>query len=537
MNRSERSGVIGDRLAQWAGSDPDRPFVRCGGPWLSFADVHDRSDRLAAGLAEFGVRRGERVALISPNRIEYIITFFACMKLGAVLVPMNTFLRGEFLRHQLTDSQAATLIADAPGFREAADLRSDLPDLRRAVALDDREVPALGVEVAAYGKLETGSGPPPRPALSAGDLAAVMYTSGTTGLPKGCMLSHGYYLAMPAPYFEHGWYAADDTVLTAFPLFHTGGQSIALMAGLTEGAAFCFETDFHASSFLARAKEVGANVLWGVGAMGMAILAQPPADTDRDHHVRLAMWIPMAPEGQAAFEDRFGIPVIAEGYGQTESVPVTMNHVTGQRKRHTAGVPTSNFEVRLVDDDDRDVPVGAVGEIVLRPRKPDVMFMGYWNQPEATLAAFRNLWHHTGDSARADEDGFITFVDRKKDALRRRGENVSSMEVETAIMRHPAVERAAVHAVPSALSEDDIKVCLTLRADATLTPEEFFAFAKANLPYFTVPRYVEVLDALPQNAMGRVMKHVLRERCVTEETWDLEALGLAVGRDERRTSG
>jgi crotonobetaine/carnitine-CoA ligase len=162
------------------------------------------------------------------------------------------------------------------------------------------------------------------------------------------------------------------------------------------------------------------------------------------------------------------------------------------------------------------------------------MFLGYWNLPEATLAASRNYWHHTGDSARADEDGFITFVDRKKDALRRRGENVSSMELEAAIMRHPAVERAAVHAVPSELTEDDIKVCLTLRPDAHLGPDEFFEFARANLPYFAVPRYVEVRDQLPLNAMGRGMKHVLRDRGVTEATWDLDALGLVIERDARR---
>lgn len=534
MGATKRSRVIEDRLAEWAEAEPDRNFVRCGGPWLTFGEVHERSDRLAAGLAEIGVARSERVALISPNRVEYILTFFACAKLGAVLVPINTFLRGEFLRYQLGDSQAGTLVADAPGLREAAGLMAGLPDLRRIVAFDDEEVPGLPLEAVPYGKLEAAGANPPRPALTASDLAAILYTSGTTGLPKGCMMSHGYYLAIPRPYFENGWYGADDTILTPFPLFHTSGQAITLMAGLTEGAALCFETEFHASTFIARAKEVGATVLWGVGAMGMAVLAQPPADTDRDHDVRLAMWVPMPPEMQATFEARFGIPVISEGYGQTECTPVTMNSITGERKRHTAGRPTSKYEVRLVDDHDRDVALGEVGEIVVRPREPDVMFLGYWNQPEATLAAFRNLWHHTGDSGRADEDGFITFVDRKKDALRRRGENVSSMELEAAIMRHPAVERAAVHAVPSELTEDDIKACVTLRPGATLTPEEIFEFAKANLPYFAVPRYVEVLDGLPLNAMGRIMKHVLRERGVTEGTWDLEALGLVVARHERR---
>jgi carnitine-CoA ligase len=531
---TDRSRVIGARLAEWAEAEPDRRFVRCGGPWLSFGDVHERSDRLAAGLAAAGVEQGERVALISPNRIEYILTFFACAKLGAVLVPLNTFLRGEFLRHQLADSQAGTLIADTPGLRAAAEMLPGLTHLRRVVALGEDEAAGLGPDVIPFGKLEAAAGEPPRPELRPSDLAAILYTSGTTGLPKGCMMSHGYYLAIPEPYFENGWYAAADVILTPFPLFHTSGQAITLMAGLSRGAALCFEPEFHASTFIARAREVGATVLWGVGAMGMAVLGQPPSDSDRDHQVRLAMWVPMAPPMQAAFEERFGIPVISEGYGQTECAPVTMNSLTGERKRHTAGRPTSKFDVRLVGDDDREVPVGEVGEIVVRPREPDVMFLGYWNQPEATLAAARNYWHHTGDAARADEDGFITFVDRKKDALRRRGENVSSMELEAALMRHPAVERAAVHAVASELTEDDIKACIALHPDATLTPGEFFEFARANLPYFAVPRYVEIVDQLPLNAMGRVMKHVLRESGVTDATWDLDALGLVIDRDERR---
>jgi crotonobetaine/carnitine-CoA ligase len=536
MTTVQRPRVIGDLLRWWADHDPGRRFVSCGGPWLSFGDVNERSDRLAAGLHEFGVDRGERVAVIAQNRLEYVLTVFACAKLGAVLVPLNTFLRGEFLRHQLGDSRAATLIADGPGLREAAALAGSLPDLRRAVALDEEDASGLPVEVVPFTKLEASTGAVPRVELRPSDLISIIYTSGTTGLPKGCMMSHGYYLAIPKPYYDNGWYSGDDTILTPFPLFHTSGQGITLMAGLTEGAALAFEPEFHAGSFIARAREVGATVLWGVGAMGMAVLGQPAGAGDRDHGVRLAMWVPMAPAMQAAFEERFAIPVISEGYGQTECTPVTMNHLTGERKRDTAGRPTASYEVRLVDDDDRQVPAGEVGEIVVRPREPDVMFLGYWNQPEASLSTFRNLWHHTGDYGRADADGFLSFVDRKQDALRRRGENVSSMELEAALMRHSSVERAAVHAVPSKLTEDDIKACLTLRPGASLTPKEIFEFSRDNLPYFAIPRYVEVCDELPLNAMGRVMKHVLRDRGITAQTWDLDALGLSVARADRRAS-
>jgi crotonobetaine/carnitine-CoA ligase len=190
--------------------------------------------------------------------------------------------------------------------------------------------------------------------------------------------------------------------------------------------------------------------------------------------------------------------------------------------------------VKLFDDNDVEVPTGEVGEIVVRPKVPDAIYQGYWRKPAATIETWRNLWHHTGDFGRADEDGFITFVDRKKDALRRRGENVSSLQVEGAILQHPKIAEAAVHAVPSAMTEDDIKVCLVLKPGEELSPEELFEFFKEYLPYFSSPRYVEVLPELPKTATLRVQKHLLRERGVTGETWDLEALGLSVRPEDRR---
>jgi crotonobetaine/carnitine-CoA ligase len=205
-----------------------------------------------------------------------------------------------------------------------------------------------------------------------------------------------------------------------------------------------------------------------------------------------------------------------------------------QRARHTLGPPTAHYEIRLMDDDDTEVPPGVAGEICVRPRTPGVMYSGYWNRPDETLAAWRNLWHHTGDMARLDEAGRLVFVDRKKDALRRRGENVSSLELEAAILAHPGIAAVAVCAVASPLGEDDIKACVVAGPGAVLEPGELFEFFKNTLPYFAVPRYVQVRDALPVNALGRVMKHVMRDESVPEGTWDFEALGYAVERDERR---
>jgi crotonobetaine/carnitine-CoA ligase len=226
--------------------------------------------------------------------------------------------------------------------------------------------------------------------------------------------------------------------------------------------------------------------------------------------------------------------VLSEAYGQTECFPVTMAPATLDRVRGTLGPPTEHFEVGLLDDEDNEVGAGEVGEICVRPRHPQVMFSGYWNRPEESLASWRNLWHHTGDLARRDADGSLRFVDRKKDAVRRRGENVSSLELEAAIRRHPGIKDVAVCAARASLGEDDIRATVVAVPGAVLEPTELFAFFTSSLPYFAIPRYVEVVPQLPVNALGRVMKHVIRDREFSADGWDFESLGFAVSHAERR---
>jgi crotonobetaine/carnitine-CoA ligase len=243
---------------------------------------------------------------------------------------------------------------------------------------------------------------------------------------------------------------------------------------------------------------------------------------------------PMTPEKQAAFQERFGIDVFVETFGQTECVPALAGKRATARNRASCGRAAYDLEVAVLDDDGHPVPDGTVGEICLRPSDRFAMFDGYWNNPQATLTAFTGLWYHTGDNGVKLPDGTFAFADRKKDSLRRRGENVSSIELEAAILAHPKVAECAVHAVPSELAEDDIKACVVLMPDTSVEPEELFDFFRGNLPYFAIPRYVELVPALPRNAVGRVMKHKLREVAFTDATWDFEKLGFAVARGERR---
>jgi carnitine-CoA ligase len=536
---------VADLLEQRSAEQPDRLLVACGEERRTYREAAATAATLAAALAAVGVAPGDRVAFLVPNRMERIDLFFACARLGAVQVPLNTFLKGEFLRHQLADSGAATAVVDGPGLAALAPLLPALPALGRLIVLyddaGDGTVPAVpaSVEVIRFAELDAWStGDPDLPRPGPSDLAAIVYTSGTTGPSKGCRINQGYYVHIGAAWQAALELRADDVYLTAFPLFHLSGQALALMATLHRGATLILEPAFSASTFMERAGSVGATVVMGVGAMAQAVLATPPSDADRSHSVRLCSWIPLPEARQLEFEERFGTAVSAEGYGQTECAPVTFSPASGERRRATAGRPAPWLDVRIVDGDDVEVAPGEVGEIVVRPLEPDSLFSGYWGRAAETVAAFRNLWHHTGDYGRMDAEGYVTFVDRKKDALRRRGENVSSMELEAAILAHPRIAEVAVHAVESAATEDDVKACVVPAAgEAELTPDELFGFFAEHLPYFAVPRYVELVPELPKNALGRVLKHELRARGVTPATWDFEKLGLAVGRDRRRGGG
>ena len=526
------SDTVAQLLRERAREHPDRLFLWSAEQRVTYREMDAASDRVAAGLADIGVAPGERVAIISFNRPEMVELFFACAKLGAVLVPLNVFLRGEFLRYQLDDAEAATVIVDAPGQSAVADIVSELPVLKRVVALDDAgsEGP---MEAVSFGRIAEEGASPPSVELSASSLMTIMYTSGTTGMPKGCMLAQGWYLNGARAGTDMMDYRTGDVLYTALPLFHAWAQGM-VMGALLHGLTAVVDPEFSASSVMSRLAETRATTFAGVGAMGMAMLATAPSDADRSHRLRAALMIPFTPEQQKSFKERFGATVLAQLYGQTECGAIAYERITEPGKPATVGRPAPHLDVRVVDDGDEEARIGEIGEIAVRPRVPNAVYQGYWRKPEETLTAWRNLWHHTGDYGRADEDGYLTFVDRKKDALRRRGENVSSLELEAAIAAHPKIAEVAVHAVPSPLTEDDIKACLVLAPGEQVTPKELFAFFKERVPYFAVPRYVEVVPQLPRNATMRVMKHVLRDRGVTEETWDLEALGLTVRRDERR---
>lgn len=534
MSGNSSIQVVGETLRWRARERPDKLFWWVGDDRATYAEADVRSDRVAAGLAEHGVRQGDRVAVLATNRWEYVEVILALAKLGAIQVPLNAYLRRTFLQYQLDLAEAQIVFADTPGIAALSEILDHLPALKKIIAFDDDHEDVTGTEIVPFGDIRSSGADVPRPELSPADLISIMYTSGTTGMPKGCMMPHGYYLNYGAEI--NGLFdVRDDTevLFTALPLFHGHAQMGALTSALSQGFSVVIEPEFRASTVLDRWIETGATIFHAVGMMSMALLRLPPSDKDRDHQVRVGLSVPLPPPQQQQFLERFGVYMTTQAYAQTETGLATLAR-PGDAPVGAQGKPSPYREVAVVDDDDNMLPPGQVGEIVVRPKVPNVMSAGYWRQPEATVKAWRNLWHHTGDHGRFDEDGFLYFVDRKKDSLRRRGENISSMEVESAIKTNPKVADAAIVAVPSELTEDEVMACLQLAEGETVEPDEMFTFFKESLPYFVVPRYVRIVAELPKTPTLRVQKHLIRDEGITDDTWDFEAMGLRIERAERR---
>lgn len=525
--------TIAEMVDARAESSGDVPLLECEGEIVTYAQMSERSARLAGSLRGLGLAAGDRVAMLSANSTSVIEMYLACARLGIIVVPLNIFLRGDFLRFQIEDSGAVAALVDPPGLSAVRDLGPGLA-LRHLIVVgqahpDLGTIPYQDLIDAAPGRFSSDT--------ALGDTAAIMYTSGTTGMAKGCMLPHGQFVHLAQPFLDAGHYRTGDRVISPSPMFHVGFLGAMFAPVVACGATVLSLREFRASTFMQQARDGAATVIFGVGAIGTLLLAQPESPGDAGPgNPRHALLTPMSSQSQVDFELRFGVAVNSSSYGQTECTAITLSTLGDPVDRAASGRPVDALDVRIVDDADRPVPAGKAGEVVIRPKVSDVMFSGYWNAGDATRLAWRNLWHHTGDIGRWTPSGELVVIDRKKDSIRRRGENVSSMEIEGVVRRHPSVELVAAHAVPSDLGEDDIKVCLVLRPGESVTAEELFEFFKTSLPYFAVPRYVEILPEFPTNAVGKVLKHVLRDRGATADTWDFEALGFSITRRDRRST-
>lgn len=532
-----REGTLVELLAHWAQERPDKPVLIVGNDVRTFAELNRDARTMAAALAARGIVSGDRVAIMATTSIDSVTAMFGATLAGAVIVPMNVFLKGDPLVHQVLTSGSRVVVTDPDGLAVLAPLVDRLPLLETLVVVDaDGETAATGLPTQRLRDLLSEHAPIPAPAVpERGQAYGIIFTSGTTGMPKGCVISHGLTEHW-SRYTERLCALDDDDVIfTAAPLFHIGGQT-PLLAAVACGVTVVLETRFSASGYLPRAKQTGATVAIGVGWIAQALLKQPAGPQDRDHRLRAMSTVQLSVQEQKAFLDRFGVRTLTQQYGQTECYPISYNVFDEQTISPYTGKPTPELIVGILDAEGRELGPGEVGEISIRPREPFVMFEGYWDNAEATAQAFAGLWYHTGDLGRL-VDGEVQYVDRKKDSMRRRGENVSAFELERALLKFPSVAQAAVHAVtlPDEI-DDSIKACIVVKPDEPFVLADLATHLHGELPYFAVPQFIEVFEELPTNAAGRVMKDALRKRGISEGTLDLTALGLGVTRASRRAA-
>ena len=528
-DRHTLPALLDRRLAD----DPDGEYLDVCGTKLTASSVATTAGSLAGALRSLGVRPGDRVATLLENSPEALLAWWATVLAGGVSVPINTAYKGEYLRHQLADSGSRVLVVEAALAERAAAVVGQLPRLEHVVVVgDDEGMPGRPTHRWAdlLGSDPTDAGRERRPS----DLATFIYTGGTTGPSKGCMLSHHYHSALTRQIGICWKRRPDDVVWTPLPLFHFNALTTAVVGALLFGGRAAIERRFSVSRFWPEINRTAATITSTLGTMAY-LLAH---DVDRpemprsgrpeaNDTLRLIGAAPLPVEVDRVIQERFAVATFSGAYGVTEASLVSWQPPGVQNRPNAAGVVNDEyFDVRIFDEEDREVERGTEGEIVLRPKRAHVMFEGYWGRPEATVETSRNWWYHTGDVGRIDGDDFLYFVDRKADYLRRRGENISSFEVERILMGHGQLADVAVHAVPSELTEDDLKVTATLVEGASLSPEELFRWCIDRLPYFALPRYVEFRSELPRSPVGRVLKRELRDEPLGPGVWDAEAAGI-----------
>jgi crotonobetaine/carnitine-CoA ligase len=476
--------MILDVLARHVATRGAHPFLRHGGRATSYAEFDRQANRAAHALLALGVARGDRVTLASGNSLDYVVAAFGVLKAGGILNPVNPGLGQAELEYILGHAEPRVVVADAAS-------------AERMRGFGVRTVLAAGLAA-------SGDETPPAVGLGSEDGSTLLYTSGTTGRPKGVVFTHGRSGTSGPHFVEALGLVPDDVILAVTPLFH-GNAWGAVVTALHAGATAAFPAAFHASEFWPLIHETGATVLYTLGTVLAMLLAREPSSLERSHHLRAILGLGSAPIRDRV-RDRFGVPDILECFGSTDAGVVTIEPRGVPPRPGSCGPPVPGVQVQVLDDAGRPLPPRAVGEIAVHS---PARMAAYFKDPEGTARALRDGWFLSGDLGYVDEDGWLYFVDRKRDVIRRGGENVSSVLVEKTLREHPAVSEVAVIGVPDAVLGQEIKAFVV--ANAPVATEELRAFAAARLAKFQVPRQWEFRDGLPKTPTQRVEKYKLRE--------------------------
>jgi len=512
------SNSLAAELRHAAAEAPDQPFIRMpAGEW-TYGEIDRQTDRIAASLHAHGVRRGHNVSMMLPNCIEFVLAWFALARLGAVAAPVNTSFRGAVLADALNLVESRLLIVHASLWPHLAEVHQRFATLECVVIVGDMTAQMTGTPWAAL--KEAGSEPPIVPEIGFHELALLLYTSGTTGRSKAAMISHRFVLRQAQVMIDALALRRDDVLYCPYPMFHLDAAVLTIAPALLLRGVAAIGERFSVSRYWDEVRALKATVFDFMGATITMLWKQPPSTRDRDHSARLGWGVPL-PAWAPEFESRFGCRLL-EMYGSTEVGGIIYPPLDAPSRAGSCGKAFGPWELRLLDEQGFEVPIDTPGELAVRPLEPSVIMDGYYGMPEATLAAFRNLWFHTGDLLRRDEDGYYYFVGRRKDIVRRRGENISAAEVEMLIDAHPDVLECAVIGVPSEMTEEDVMACVVLRPGRTLTARALVDWCTTQMARFMVPRYVRFLSELPKTPTDKVEKFRLQQQG-TAGAWDREA--------------
>jgi crotonobetaine/carnitine-CoA ligase len=544
--------VIARLLEERAAAHPGKVLLRTAAADLTYAAALVRSRRLAAGLLGLGVGPGDPVLVLMRNSVEQVLVWLAANRIGAVHVPVNTALVGDGLAHTFRLTGARVAVVDGDLLGRLAGIPDALAALRTVVvnpqagpapapassdgaAVSPEAEPALPdplprtVSRLGLADLEAADGDPAAlPVIRTDELepAVMLFTSGTTGVSKACVLSHRYVRRQGELHARSLGLTADDVLYSPFPLFHIDAATLTFVPALALGGTAALGLRYSTGRFWDEVRAFDATVFNVMGATLTMLWKQPPSPRDREHRVRLAWGVPM-PEWKQGFEQRFGFPLY-EVYGLTDAGVPVYDPLDAPHRPGACGRVIDAFELAIAGPDGAPLPpgrTGEAGEILVRGKEPGLVMTEYFGMPEATAAAFRDSWFRTGDQGRLDGDGYLSFLGRSGDVIRRRGENISAAEVELAVETHPGVLSAAAIGVPSEWTEEDVMVVVVPRPGAVLTPEDLIAHLTGRLAAHMLPRYVDLVPDLPRTPTEKVEKFRLAERGVTPTTWDRDRRG------------
>ncbi|TFG29960.1 MAG: ATP-dependent acyl-CoA ligase [Promethearchaeota archaeon] len=527
--------VLGCILEENAKLMGDKTFLIYEDNEISYKQLNLTVNKIANGFLNLGIKNGDKVAIMMENCLEFIYTWFALSKIGAIEVPINFFHKGEVLKYLINYSDAEILVLSGAYIRQIKKIENDLTNIKLALIDPLSPEPRLKkFAIEPYNSLLNNPATPPEINVKYNDLMAILFTSGTTGISKGVMLTHNQMIFQGYMYVYTCGITNEDRMYHYLPLFHEAGQCGGTLAPLIAKGTIILKKSFSATKFWDEIREYKITKTGGFEPIVRILHKAPPQENDGDHLLRVFVCGHVPPDIHEDFQNRFNVKLI-DAYGMTEtdmSISATLNDI----KIGSCGkAHTQYFEVKLFDEYDMEVPIGTPGEIAIRPLLPYIVMEGYYKMPEYTLRAFKNLWFHTGDLVYKDENGFYYFVDRKKDMVRRAGENVSSKEVEEIINSHESIKECAVVGVKDEIVGEEIKVAIVLKRGKSVLPQELIEYCDKRMAYFMVPRYIEFLEELPKQLDGqKIIKEKLKD--INSNTWDRKKAGIKLKREKEKNN-